>query len=116
MSGGRPCLGYPSRTAAVVDLRAEGVSDREIADRIGIEVKTVSALAISAERKAARQAEQGWTPSRSSLVLPLDVQQRLRKAARARQVSVYQLALTIVEVVASSGLADAVLDDGVQTR
>jgi DNA-binding NarL/FixJ family response regulator len=111
----QPCLGYPSRSAAVIGLRAEGLPDREIARRIGIEPKTVSALAISAERKIARQDAVGWSPSRSSLILPLDVQQRLRKAAAARQVSVYQLALTIVEIVATNGLADAVLDDGVRS-
>lgn len=44
MGGAIPCLGYPSRTAAVLALRGQGLSTREIAVRIGIEVKTVAAL------------------------------------------------------------------------
>ena len=36
MSSAKPCLGYPSRTDAVLALRDLGQSDREIARRIGI--------------------------------------------------------------------------------
>lgn len=112
MSVSKPTNGYPSRTAAVVAMRGQGVRDSVIAQRLGIEPKTVSALAISAERKAARRAtETGWNPPRSALILPEDVKRRLRKAAVVRGVSVYQLALTIVEIAATNGLVDAILDD-----
>lgn len=112
MSGSQPTHGYPSRTAAVVAWREQGVPTRVIAQRLGIENKTVSALMISAERKATRRAtETNWNPPRSALILPEDVKRYLRKPALARGVSVYQLALTIVEIVARDGLADAILDD-----
>ena len=40
----KPCLGYPSRTAAATAMRAEGMTFRQIAERIGINIETVSAL------------------------------------------------------------------------
>jgi hypothetical protein len=105
-------LGYPSRTDAVLALRDLGQSDREIARRIGIEPKTVTALAISADRKR-RDRTHGRSEriAGNGIVLPLDVQQRLRSAAARRRVSVHRLAIMIVEAVADSDLVDAVLDD-----
>lgn len=111
MPASKPCHGYPSRTAAVVGMRARGMHDRDIARQIGITPSIVSALAISAEKKAAARTDTGWNPPRSALILPEDVKRYLRKPAAARGVSVYQLALTIVEVAATSGLVDAILDD-----
>ncbi len=43
-------LGYPSRTAAVLALAAEGLDNREIGQRIGITPSTVAALAASSAR------------------------------------------------------------------
>ena len=37
MGAAKPCLGYPSRTAAVIGLRAKGLTTAQIADAIGIE-------------------------------------------------------------------------------
>jgi hypothetical protein len=99
----------------VLALRDLGQSDREIARRIGIEPKTVSALAISAGRKRrdlARGRSERFAGTGNGIVLPLDVQQRLRSAASRRRVSVHRLAIMIVETVADSDLVDAVLDDG----
>lgn len=115
MSSAKPCLGYPSRTDAVLALRDLGQSDREIARRIGIEPKTVTALAISADRKrrdSAHGRSERFAGTGSGIVLPLDVQQRLRSAAARRRISVHRLAIMIVEAVADSDLVDAVLDDG----
>tara|TARA_B100000678_G_scaffold61754_1_gene50068 strand:- start:3176 stop:3532 length:357 start_codon:yes stop_codon:yes gene_type:complete len=113
---GKPCLGYKTRTAAVLALQAQSVSDREIARRIGIEIKTVSALAASAarQRKLATEREAGVV--RTGLVLPVLTRSALRPAAAARSVSVDRLALMILEAVGDSGLADAVLDDGIRSE
>ncbi len=50
MGAPKPCLGYPSRTAAVHALQQQGLSNSEIAARIGIRVSTVSALGGNPER------------------------------------------------------------------
>lgn len=43
-------LGYPTRTAAALALQAEGRSNREIAQVLGVSVSTVSALLASGHR------------------------------------------------------------------
>lgn len=50
MSSPKPCLGYPSRTAAVAALQAQGLSNRQIAERIGVQPGIVTALNGKAER------------------------------------------------------------------
>jgi transposase len=42
VSSPKPCLGYPSRTAAIHALRVQGLNTREIADAIGIKKRTSS--------------------------------------------------------------------------
>jgi DNA-binding NarL/FixJ family response regulator len=44
MGAPKPCLGYPSRSAAIAALREQGLSDQEIADRIGIKLCNVRDL------------------------------------------------------------------------
>jgi len=50
----KPCLGYPSRTAAALSLSERGLSLPEIADKIGIPEKNVEALLYSADRAKSR--------------------------------------------------------------
>ncbi len=50
MAGPKPTLGYPSRTAAVLGLRDQSLTDQKIARRIGITTACVSALECSALR------------------------------------------------------------------
>ncbi|MBN9078224.1 MAG: hypothetical protein BGN87_06400 [Rhizobiales bacterium 65-79] len=110
MSGPKPTLGYPSRTAAVLALLGEGKTKAEIARKIGIKLDTVSALECSARR---------WNGARTgnpdvcrSILLPLGVLQRLAPAARASGLRRETLAALIIEKVAEDSLVDAVLDDG----
>ena len=51
MGSPKPALGYASRTEAVLALRTQGLSTEEIARRLDIEPKTVSALELSAARR-----------------------------------------------------------------
>ncbi len=104
----KPTLGYPSRTAAVVALRASGRSSHEIANAIGITTATVAALEHSAGRRPRRPAEaHGRT-----VLFPTDILEALRPHAVAREISPNELARRIVDTVVDEGLIDAVLDDG----
>ena len=104
----KPTLGFPSRTEALQAFRAQGVPTREIARRLGVAVKTVSALEQSAARtRRIRPAEEmGRT-----VVVPVDVLDALAPHAARRGLSVNALVRRIVETVADEGIVDAVLDD-----
>jgi transcriptional regulator with XRE-family HTH domain len=102
----KPSLGYPTRTDAVLALRREKLSTREIASRLGIDPKTVTALESSAGRKL-RPAEQlGRT-----ILFPVDILDALAPYAARRNCHVNQLARRIVEQVVDDGIVDAVMDD-----
>ena len=110
MGGAIETLGYPTRTAAVVALREQGLSTKAIAAKIGIAPKTVSAL----ENSATRVPAPGNRTRRSSNSVEFDyaLREQLRRHARVRDVSVEALARLILETVVYSDLVDAVLDDG----
>jgi transcriptional regulator len=101
---------YATKTAHVLALRAQGLPTREIASRVGIEVKNVTALEHSAGRgkRAKRPAEAlGRT-----VLFPADILDALGPFAARRGVHPNNLARKIVETVIDEGLVDAVLDDG----
>lgn len=106
----KPTLGYASRSDAVVALRGQGLETKQIADRIGIEPKTVTALESSAarsHRRALRPAEEHGR----TILFPIDVLNRLRRPAERRGIHPNRLARLIVEAVVDGALVDAVLDD-----
>ena len=112
MPTAKPCLGYNTRTEAVIALRQQQVPDREIAQRIGISPSTVSALAASATRTGKKDRNAHAVDIvHTGIVLPMLTRMALRKPAAERGLSVDRLAILIVETVADSGLVDAVLDD-----
>lgn len=104
------CLGYPSRSDAVLALRGKGLTTRQIADQIGVEPKTVSALEHSALRSSKRRARPAEEHGRT-ILFPVDLLDRLRPAAARRGIHANQLARLIVETVVDDGLIDSVLDD-----
>ena len=110
MGGPKPTLGYPSRTAAVVALRQEGLDSQEIAHRIGISTATVAALEHSATRSQGRKNQTAEANGRTVL-LSLDAIERLRPHASKRGITANELARRIVDVVTDDGMVDAVLDD-----
>ncbi len=104
-----PTLGYPTRTDAVMGLRRQGRTTREIAAALGVETKTVTALEHSAGR--ARRTPRPCEEMGRTIVFQVDVLDALRPHAAARGVHVNALARRIVEEVVDAGLVDAVLDD-----
>lgn len=103
-------LGYPSRTDAVIALRRQGLTTRQIAERIGVEVKTVSALEHSALRSAKRAKRPAEEHGRT-ILFPTDILDRLAPHAARRGVHVNRLARMIVEVAVEEGMVDNILDD-----
>jgi hypothetical protein len=110
MGAPKPTLGYPSKTEAVLALAASGLTPRQIADRIDIELKNVVSLMISAngtKKRAKRPSEQQGR----TVLFPIDTLYRLRAAAAARGITVNELARRIVETAVDEGLIDSILDD-----
>lgn len=106
-----PCLGYPTRTDAVIALRNEGLSTREIAGRIGIAPGTVTALEASAAR---RRGDYKPRPRREfANVVPVDPDTlaALRPHAARRSISVDLLIQQLLMILADDDLVDALLDD-----
>lgn len=108
MSVAKPTLGYPSRTAAVVALRGEGLTPAAIAAKIGIKRETVAALEHSARRGRPTRPteEQGRT-----IVFPIDLLDELRPHAERRSVHVNALVRRLIECIVDDDLVTAVLGD-----
>jgi len=91
--------------ALIPTLIAEGLSDAEIANRMGWTVGTLRArcsqLKISLRRKSI---------SRTQILLPEAVVERLQQHAAMVGISPSALAAELLEVIARDGLYNAVLD------
>jgi hypothetical protein len=109
MARAQPTLGYRSRTDAVLALRNQGLSTREIGDCIGISAAAVTALEHSAGRGRRRL---GGEPQSRTVLFPLDVLAALGPHAARRGMHPNSLARLVVEIVVADGLIDSVLDDG----
>ncbi|GAN14133.1 hypothetical protein I6G65_16015 [Sphingomonas paucimobilis] len=111
MGGPIPCLGYDSRSQAIAALRAQGQSTREIARRVGIEPKTVSALEASQNRRDTSRTQGSNLPSWNTVAIDADTLRALRPHAARRGISVVALARNLLIVLADDNLVDALLDD-----
>lgn len=110
MGAPKATLEFSSRTEAVLALRAEGKTSRQIADRIGISESTVTALEHSAGRAKKRPARPAEINGRTVL-FPRDILDRLGPHAARRGIHPNNLARLIVDTVVSERLIDSVLDD-----
>jgi hypothetical protein len=110
MGAPKPCLGFPSRTAAVLALRKRGVSTETIAARVGITANQVLALEASAGRYEKRPAQNVVATDRA-LLLPPWLLQALTPHANRRGTTSTMLAFAIIETVIADDMVDAVLDD-----
>lgn len=110
MGAAKPSMGFSSRTAAVQALRRQGASTQEIADRLGIQHKTVTALEHSAGRakkRAIRPAEEHGR----TVLFPIDILDSLAPHAARRGIHPNTLARRLVETAVDEGLIDSILDD-----
>ncbi|OCJ63992.1 hypothetical protein A6U96_09315 [Agrobacterium tumefaciens] len=114
----KPCLGYPSRSAAIRGLRADGLTNRQIAEKTGIPLNNVCALvpktpkppSVPIDRDTSyRLGEQNV----ARIGLNYEIRQMLRPFAAKRGMAVETLITDLVEKIAEDRLADAVMDDGV---
>lgn len=96
-----PTLGYPSRTEAILALTSQGLSDRQIAERLGMTKGGVSGL------------KSKWRTVRKNLPIkiPAYVRADLVREADRRGVSVDNLVGSLLRVVCSDRLFAALLDD-----
>ena len=105
MGKAKPCLGYPSRTAAALALQAEGKNYREIANIIGISLSAASALLSGAKNKRPS------VDTQKTVCVDNDVLEALRPAAIRRGISVNKLCRDLLACIADDDLAGAILDD-----
>jgi DNA-binding NarL/FixJ family response regulator len=107
-------LGYPSRTDAVLALRREGKLVADIAQQIGIEPSTVTALYASGMRRQRvrpSSVRPGAPEGNRTVVFPGDVLARLVPHADRRRISANELARRLIEHAIDDNLIDAILDD-----
>lgn len=105
MTNARPALGYPSRSAACLALRDQGLSPKAIADRFAQAGEAISTHQISGLLSRCNRSKG------ARLTLPRTLVERLSPAADARGVTPGQLTERLLATVVEANLIDAVLDD-----
>lgn len=104
-------LGYPTKTAAVLALRAQGMRICDVARMLGISPNAASGLESHVKRvKSLKPDQPPATPTAGDL-MPMDVRRALRPHAARRDITVDRLIVDIIAAVAHGDLVDAVLDD-----
>jgi hypothetical protein len=111
MAGPKSCLGYPTRTDAILALRGQGLATRDIARRIGIEPKTVTALEASAARRGGNHRPRGRQEYRNVVPVDPETLAALRPHAVRRHISVDLLIQQLLMILVDDDLVDALLDD-----
>jgi transcriptional regulator with XRE-family HTH domain len=101
----RPTLGHPSRTAAVLALSAEGLSVKEIAEKLGVSVSDISAL------KCMRRTASWLVNGGKHVRVSAKVIAGLELHAAKREITVASLIQKLLETIVEAQLVDSVLDD-----
>ena len=102
-----PTLGYPSKSAAIAALFAEGRSVPEVADLTDTPKKIVRTIASTRGLKYPRERLE----SGRAVHLPQELRAKLMRQARTRNIGVRTLALRLLDTIVTYDLVDAVLDD-----
>jgi len=108
MGRAKPCLGYPSRTAAALAMSAEGMNYKEIAHKIGINPGIASSLISGAKNKRPSVERQ------KTVCIENEVLEALRPAAIRRGISVNKLCRDLLATIADDDITDAILDDALE--
>lgn len=107
MSAPIPCAGFRSRTEAVVQLGRLGLTDAQIAEKLGISPNNVAALRASSKRRMRPAERDGKT-----VVVPRETLTLLEAPASARAITPNELVRRLLDIIAEESLSDAILDDG----
>lgn len=107
MSRRIPMLGYATKTDAAMALKAEGLSNHQIAERFGnpYTARDIAEILRWGGRRKSGPVET-WNTHVSSSTF-----QALRPHAIARSLSVKELISKLIENIAKDDLVDAILDD-----
>ncbi len=116
----KPCLSFKSRSEAIRVMRADGLSNRQIADETGIPISSICALVPVNPKPRAPAGIVTRPPGYKlgaqvsvSIGVNIEIRQMLRPFAAKRGMSLEALLTDMVEKIAVDRLADAVMDDGV---
>lgn len=114
----KPCLSFKSRSEAIRVMRADGLSNRQIADQTGIPISSICALVPVNPKPRADIVTRppGYKLGAQvsvSIGVNIEIRQMLRPFAAKRGMSLETLLTDMIEKIALDRLADAVLDDGV---
>jgi transcriptional regulator len=93
-------LGFPSKSAAIIALRDRGLTEGQVAKRLGMRPRTVSSMEVRARRRLKR-----------SFDLPENLFQDLKTQAWMRGLRPDILAERLLTTIISDRLIDAVLDE-----
>ena len=100
-----PCAGYPSQTAAVRELAAQGKSAAEIVGLTGLSIQRVAERMWTGKNPEKRKAI-----AKLSVNVPNDVLIRMEWAAEARGMKLGTLMRELLTAISDDDLFDAVLD------
>lgn len=98
----KPTLGYTSRSAAAIALKAEGLTWGQVGAKLGITGRQASSLAHRAQQRAQRAVR--------VIEVPHNVMLDLERAAKKRGVLAGQLAVDLLRIIATDNLFGAMLD------
>ena len=101
---GKPTNGYPSRTAAIFALKAEGRTEREIADALGMAPGSVSSMIWKARRRERAKAD------KFPVTIDGNLRADLEREARQRGVYDETLVNQLLRAVVADKLVSAVID------
>ena len=101
---GKPTNGYPSRTAAIFALKAEGRTERQIANELGLARGAVSSMIWKARRRERSEA------NKFPVTIDGNLRSDLEREAKRRGVYVETLVNQLLRAIVSDKLVSAVID------
>lgn len=104
----KPVMGYPSQTAAIRALKAEGKPSDEIAALLGMKPKNVTSAANTATKHRAMSFAYDKP---QQVYLGVQTIAALKPHADARGIKPTKLVQMLIDAVVRDDMVDAVLDD-----